>query len=588
MTVGILFARPHAGLMSPILSARLGGNIARRLWPILVAVPILLNWLVLIGIDAGHYSAEFGYALSALASIVILTIIVWFGAHHLNAMQESLQRHSRRSARWAAIVSSSEDAIIGADLEGKVTSWNDAAERLYGFSAAEILGQPILRMVPADRLEEESEIFAAIREGRHVSHLETVRLRKNGERVELSINASPIKDESGALIGVSKIARDITSRKRNEALLRETVEASPTGLIMSNSSGHIVLVNVEAEKLFGYERRELLGASVESLIPERYRNRHVADRNHFLAAPKRRRMGGGRDLYGIKKDGSEFPVEIGLSPVQTSNDVMVLSSIVDITERKRDEENLHARTEELARSNRDLEQFAYVASHDLQEPLRAVSGCVQLLQKRYEGQLDARADEFISHTVSGVERMQKLIEDLLTFSRVGRLEDAVRATDCNDVIASTRANLAAAIRESGAELIHGELPVIDAIPSEMTMLFQNLVGNAIKFRRKDVATKVAVTAQREDGEWRFSVKDNGIGIEEQYFVRVFDIFQRLHTRVEYPGTGIGLPLCKRIVEKHGGRIWLESEPGIGTEIFFTLPARRREPAVDARSEAPTR
>jgi light-regulated signal transduction histidine kinase (bacteriophytochrome) len=243
----------------------------------------------------------------------------------------------------------------------------------------------------------------------------------------------------------------------------------------------------------------------------------------------------------------------------------------EIMERQRAEGELSQRTEQLSRSNRDLEQFACIASHDLQEPLRAVAGPLQLLQRRYQGQLDARADEYIRHALEGASRMLALIEDLLKFSRVGMSEEPFELTECGLALANALRNLNAAIQETGAQVTHDRLPTVRVISGPLTLLFQNLVGNAIKFRHKDSPVQIHVGAEAHRDAWLFRVEDNGIGIDPQYFERIFLIFQRLHTRRDYPGTGIGLALCKRIVEHHGGRIWVESEPGKGTTFFFTLP-----------------
>jgi PAS domain S-box-containing protein len=247
--------------------------------------------------------------------------------------------------------------------------------------------------------------------------------------------------------------------------------------------------------------------------------------------------------------------------------------VQDITARKQAEAELHRTMEELARSNTDLEQFAYVASHDLQEPLRAVAGMLQLLQQRYAGQLDQRADEFIQHAVDGATRMQTLINDLLTFSRVATRGQPFQPTDCAVIVTDALANLAVAIRESSAVITQDPLPTLVADRTQLTQLWQNLIGNAIKFRGKETPV-IHLGAERHREEWIFSMRDNGIGIESQYFERVFVIFQRLHTRQEYQGTGIGLAVCKKIVERHGGRIWVESELGRGSTFYFTIPERR--------------
>ena len=229
--------------------------------------------------------------------------------------------------------------------------------------------------------------------------------------------------------------------------------------------------------------------------------------------------------------------------------------------------------EDLERSNRELEQFAYVASHDLQEPLRLVSSYTQLLAQRYKGKLDSTADEFIGFAVDGASRMQRLIQDLLTYSRVASKNNLTVLTDCNTCLHNALSNLSVSIEENKAQVTFDPLPPVVAAENQIVQLFQNLIGNAIKFR-SDESPKIHVSAKasRDGDQWTFSVRDNGIGIAPEFFDRIFAIFQRLHTRRKYAGTGIGLALCKRIAERHGGRIWVESEPGKGSIFYFTIDA----------------
>jgi PAS domain S-box-containing protein len=356
---------------------------------------------------------------------------------------EELNRH------LAAIVESSDDAIIGEDLDCTVVSWNAGAEKVYGYSATEAIGQPISILVANEHAEEAVNILERIKRGGSVTRYETAQRRKDGQRVFVTVSVSPIKDREGHVVGASTIARDITKRKRAE-------------------------------------------------------------------------------------------------------------------------EALALKVQELARSNADLEQFAYVASHDLQEPLRTVASFTQLLQKRYQGKLDRNADEFIAFIVEGATRMMGLINDLLSYSRVGTRGRDFAPTDCAAVFKEAVANLGAAIEESGALVTRGPLPTVVADGGQLVLLLQNLIGNAIKFHSNS-SPRVHVAAERREQDWAFSVEDNGIGIDPQYAQRIFEVFQRLHSRADYPGTGIGLAICKKIVERHRGRIWVRSRLGEGATFYFTIP-----------------
>jgi len=329
-----------------------------------------------------------------------------------------------------------------------------------------------------------------------------------------------------------------------ERLFRMVVESLPTGVVMVDRLGTIVLVNRETERLFGYKREELVGRSVELLVPGGLR--------------------AGRDVSGGHKDGSDISLEIGLNPIEAEEGFFVLASVIDIGPRKQVEA-------ELRRSNEELERFAYVASHDLQEPLRTVASYVQLLSKRYRDRLDPDAADFIDFAVGGVRRMQQLIADLLVFSRVGTRGAPLVPTGMQTVFESALASLHAALEESNATVTADPLPTVVADAGQLAQLLTNLIGNALKFHG-DEPTRVHVSAARTGRLWTVSVQDNGIGIAPEYFERIFVIFQRLHSREEYAGTGVGLAICKKIVERHGGRMWVESAPGHGARFSFTLPA----------------
>jgi PAS domain S-box-containing protein len=644
--------------------------------------------------------------------------------------------------RLAAVVESSDDAIIGKTLEGTITAWNRGAEKVFGYSAAEAVGQPMLMLLPSERANEEPEILARISRGESVEHFETVRVRKDGRKINISATISPIRDSSGAIVGASKIARDITASKRAEQAVKESLatseaalkelsdqkfaldqhaivamtdiqgtityvndkfcaisqfsraeligqnhrilnsghhskeffqqmyhtiakgkvwhgeiknrakdgsiywvdttivpflgadgkprqyvairaditerkmagealvaqalessrqaeelarsrqaleaqtltlqyearyrsllEAAPDAMVVVNEGGEIVRFNVQAEKQFGYRGDELVGQKVNKFIPGGFAEGSIADGTGSAANELAAHIDAGIELCGRRKDGSEFPIEIKLSPLESPEGILVTAAIRDISVLKQSEEELVKTVGELKRSNAELQQFAYVSSHDLQEPLRMVASYTQLLASRYKGRLDSDADEFIAFAVDGCNRMQVLIQDLLTYSRAGAKATTLRKTATGNALQEALTNLRARIEENGAVVTHDALPEIATDAKLLAQVFQNLVGNAIKYRSAGVPTVHVSASQNGGNEWIFSVRDNGLGIDPKYFERIFILFQRLHGREEFEGTGIGLSICKKIVERLGGRIWVESQPGNGSTFYFALPER---------------
>jgi PAS domain S-box-containing protein len=629
-----------------------------------------------------------------------------------------------RLAHYQAMVENSDDAIIGEALDGRILSWNPAAERMYAYSAAEAVNQSVTMIVPPERADEWRMAMDRVARGERLTHLETVRLRKDGARLDVRLTLAPIKDAAGTVVGASVIARDISSQKSAAAAL--ALERGMVDTLMDHIPDHIyfkdrqsrfvrinksmatsfslkhpdeavgktdfdVFTAEHAQQAFQDEQRilqtgeplvgreeketwpdgsitwasttkqcwrnergEVIGTfGISRDITERrlaedrlreseHRLQSILDNTSAVIYMKDR---DGRyllinrqyeELFHVARDRIHGRIDYEIFPQEAAdafrvNDHKALGSdtplefeelvpqddgvhtylsikfrltdgagapyavcgiSTDITERKRAEEELKRTATELARSNADLEQFAYAASHDLQEPLRMIASYLQLLERRYRGQLDQSADEFIQFAVEGAKRMQGLINDLLAYSRVGRHGRPFAPTCCAEALKRALANLHLAIADAGATVTYDGLPHVMGDGTQLTQLFQNLVSNSLKFRGP-LPPQIHVwarPAQSQDqrparawhvpdgrpGEWIITVRDNGIGIDPDHFERIFVIFQRLHGRDQYPGSGIGLSICKKIVERHGGQIWVESEPGHGTMFHFTLP--HAEPA----------
>jgi PAS domain S-box-containing protein len=373
-----------------------------------------------------------------------------------------------------------------------------------------------------------------------------------------------------------KLERDVAERqrteealRRSEAEFREAQRIAQLGSWTWEAASDTVNWSEEIYRIFGRDPK--LPAPPVAESAELFTSESWAR----LRAAQQETLAHGTpyllDLEVVRPDGTRgWMIVRGQAERDGSGQVTKLRGTTqDITDRKNAEQSLARRTQDLERSNADLEQFAYVASHDLKEPLRAVSGSVGMLQRHYEGKLDDLAGACISHAVEGTVRMACLIDGLLAYSRVDRRGGDFYPVECAQVLEAALQNLAATIQETGAVVTQDALPAVHGDASQLVSLFQNLVNNSLKFRR-EAPPRIHVSAERQGAEWHFAVRDNGIGIDPQFFGKLFRVFQRLHTRSQYPGTGIGLALCKKIVERHGGRIWVESALGEGTTFYFSL------------------
>jgi PAS domain S-box-containing protein len=621
LNIAMLCAQPARGIMAVITSNTAGGAIARRLLPAAVLIPAIIGGLRLLGQRKDLYSLDEGVALFAVANVVLFALLVWWNARLLYRSDMEREGAETRlklqytTTRVLSEATTPREAMVGvlraicetlqwqtgamwevdkrSNLINCVELWSKGGPEFQEFEtitrqAAFPSGIGLPGRVWADgkpawipdvvkdknfprgpvagRVGLHGALgFPIERSGEVLGVMEFFSSRIEQPDKQLLRLLGAIGGQIGQFIERTHMERAL---RDSEALYHSLVETLPVNIMRKDLQGRVTFGNQRYAETMGKPIAELIGKTDLDLFPpdlaKKYVNddRRVIETGNVFEDIEAHRRPGGEQLY----------VQVIKSPVLDARNKVVGTQTIfwDVTARKRAEQALEHTAAELARSNRELEQFAYVASHDLQEPLRMVAAYTQLLQRRYKQLLDKEANEFIGYAVDGAVRMQQLIQDLLTYSRVGTRNKPFEATETESALAAAMANLQIAIAESGATITHNPLPRVCGDPVQLIQLFQNLLSNAIKFRASE-PPRVHIAVEAKVGNWVFSVRDNGIGIDPQYFRRIFVIFQRLHTREDYPGTGIGLAVCKKIVERHGGRIWVESEPGKGATFFFTMP-----------------
>jgi PAS domain S-box-containing protein len=486
-----------------------------------------------------------------------------------------LKQYAERERSYIAVVETANYPVVTKTLGGIITAWNPAAERLYQYTAAEATGNSIDMIVPADRRGEHLSIVNKTLKGEPIENFETVRVAKDGRRIDVSINVCPVKSAAGVLAGVATIARDITAEKFAEEKFRLAVESSPSGMMMSHPTGRIVMVNTEIERLFGYSREELIGQPVSILMPERLRAQHAQERKEFTARPETRRIGAGRELLGLRKDGTEFPVEVGLNPIHAREGLLVLSVVVDITERKRLE--------------RLKDEFVSTVSHELRTPLTSISGSLSLLMGNAAGALPEAARRLLAIAHSNSQRLIRLINDILDIEKMesGQVVFNFKRVDVRSLVEQTiEANRGFAEGYNVRIRFDPADGAVRADPDRLAQVVTNLLSNAIKFSPPD--HEVVVALERRGEAVRLSVRNDGPGIAAEFKPHVFEKFAQADATNggQKGGTGLGLNIVKQIVDRLGGKVGFDDAAGGGTVFHVELPGWEQIAGAAIDTEAP--
>jgi PAS domain S-box-containing protein len=485
--------------------------------------------------------------------------------------------------RVGELATSMSEAFLGALLalapDGTILYWNAGAEELFGYSASEVIGKSVLdTIVPPDHVQEKRRWLAAALGGGSALY-ESVRRRKDGLEIWVDIAVRVARDGDGNEYLLLN-ERDITRVKyqRDAQVLqtrfREVLEAAPDAIVLVDPSGRITLVNSEAERLFGYTRGELLGQLVEELVPTRFHGHHPTHRTKYFTEPQTRPMGIGLELSGRRKDGTEFPVEISLSPLSIESSTLAMAAIRDVSPRKKIEEALKT-------ANRELEAFTYSVSHDLRAPIRQIDGFARILSEQLGPEIDEKVAHYLRRIRDGAGHMGHLVDDLLNLAKIGRQDLRPRLVGLTTIAKDAMTDIEADATGRDIRWQLDTLPTIECDPGLMKVVFTNLLSNAVKYTRSRAVAVVHIGCRVHHGEPTIFVRDNGVGFDMKYADKLFGVFQRLHRAEEFEGTGVGLATVQRIVHKHGGQIWADSTRDTGAAFYFTLNPR----AVDRIHEA---
>ena len=694
LSFAILCINPDKGIMSEFTGPFSGSYIARFVVPAAILIPLLVGFFYLKAEWSGLISLQSGAALFVLAIIIIFLVFTWLIVISLNKKDRLKQeadrvlRHSEEQIQ--TIFNAAPDAVIVMDEEGKIIQWNPKAESILGWSKNEVIGKLLSETIVPDRFRQAHQKgmkhFLNTGEGPLLGKIiETCAITKSGREIDVALNIAASSRIKGHYLFIGFL-RDLTGQKKTEEKFKALLDSAPDAMIIANEKGEIVLINRQTETLFGYTRGELLGSPVEILIPVDFRNKHQGHRRNYFADPKVRSMGAGLELFAMRKDGTQFPVEISLSPLNTAEGLLVSASVRDITDRKKAEEKFrslldaapdatvivndkgaiqminqqteklfgYSRAElvghpvellipgeleskhaqhradffktpkvrtmgagielnaikkngmrfpveislspiqteeglwvsasvrdislrkglenELKKSNAELEAFTYSVSHDLRAPLRGIIGFTTILEEDYSSKLDNEARRITSVIKNNTLKMGLLIDDLLSFSRMGKQELTKSRIDTAGMVNEIVDELSQQNKRNA--VIHWNiqsLPFVNADRNTIRQVWINLISNAIKYSGNKKEPYIEIGSDSINGKMAFYVKDNGVGFDAAYKHKLFKVFQRLHGPEEFEGTGVGLALVEKIVSRHGGKVWADGEVDKGACFYFSLP-----------------